>query len=185
MKSIFYVLIGSLLIFACKSNRLATNEPFKDDVSIYRIKVVPVEDTTENTALATEEIAKNDTIPYTPIDPAMSVNYELDQASILLAQRNQKVVEERGILGYTIQVYSGTNRRTAEEIRDKLLLTYEEPTQRAYDRPNYKVKIGQFLSKMDAYELYLLIKDDYPQAFIVPELLKTDMNQYILEEEKN
>ena len=184
MKNIIFIFLIGTVFIACKSNKMATNQPFKDDVSIYRVEVAEIDSIT-NDPSQKEEIAKNDTLPNVPIDPSMDINYELDQASILLAQRNQKVIEERGILGYTIQVYSGNNRKIAEDIRDKLILTYEEPTKRAYDRPNYKVKIGEFLSKMEAYELYLLIKEDFPQAFIVPELLKTDMSRYVLDEEKN
>jgi len=168
---------------ACSSSKIATNTPFKDDISIYRIKM-DVTDTISDENIGEEEIAKNDTLEYIPIDPEKDLNYELDQASLLIAQRNQRVVEEQGILGYTIQAYSGTNRQIAEEIRDKLLITYTEPTKRGYDRPNYKVKIGAFLSKIEANSLFILIKKDFPQAIVVPELLKSNMEQYILDDEE-
>ena len=103
----------------------------------------------------------------------------------MLAQRNERVLEEQGILGYTIQVYSGPSRGKSEEIRDELLLRFDEKTKRGYDRPNYKVKIGEFLTKMEAYELYLLLKDDYPQPLIIPDMIKVDMDKYLLESEKN
>lgn len=179
---LYFLLLSTGCFISCKSSKVATNTPFKDDISIYRIKL-DVTDTISEAYTDEQEISKNDTLEYTPIDPEKDLNYDIDQASLLIAQRNQRVIEEKGILGYTIQVYSGSNRQIAEEIRDKLLLTYKEPTKRVHDPPNYKVKIGAFLSKIEAHSLYILIKEDFPQAFVVPELLKFNMEQYILDDE--
>ncbi|UZR92555.1 SPOR domain-containing protein [Chondrinema litorale] len=172
-----------LVLSACKSNQIASNTPFSDNINIYRVKPV-IEDTTvnenQNTSLANKEEVKEKPAP----NPELDINYDLDQSAVLLAQRNRRILEEQGIVGYTIQVYSGTSRGKAEDIRDELLVRFDEKTKRAYDRPNYKVKIGEFLNKMEAYELFLLLKDDYPQALIIPDMIKVDMDKYLLESEK-
>ncbi|MEM1136838.1 MAG: hypothetical protein AAGI07_13455, partial [Bacteroidota bacterium] len=135
MQKIYRFLILSLLLCACKSNQFISTTSFEDDISIYRIKPAQQDSSKVGDNKNLAETTENKIKDIIPPDPLLDINYEIDQASLLLAQRNDRVLAEEGILGYTVQVYSGTSRNIAEDIRDKLLLRFDEKTKRGYDRP--------------------------------------------------
>ena len=69
--------------------------------------------------------------------------------------------------GYTIQAYAGGSRKEAFRIKNKLYTLY--PTMKPevmYDLPNYVVRLGRFLDKLEAYTVYAAIKRRMPQAII-------------------
>ncbi|MCS6794682.1 MAG: SPOR domain-containing protein [Raineya sp.] len=76
--------------------------------------------------------------------------------------------------GFRVQVYSGKDREEAQRIKglclnmkiDEDVTAYIE-----YDRPNYKVKVGDFLTREDARELYRQLKKRFPEALIVPDIV--------------
>lgn len=69
------------------------------------------------------------------------------------------------IPGYRVQIasFSGTNSKTsAFNLRDRFLLDY--PTMQAYivfDEPNFKVKVGDFRTRLEAYAFLQQIKETY------------------------
>ena len=58
-------------------------------------------------------------------------------------------------------------------IKSKSLLNFnlekDEEAYLDYDRPNYRVKVGNFLNREDAKELYKKLKRRFPEAMIVPD----------------
>jgi hypothetical protein len=75
--------------------------------------------------------------------------------------------------GFRIQVFfdSGNNSKTkAQSVLDEFILKF--PKTRAYltfKSPNYKVRVGDFRSRLDAQRFLNEIIADYPNAFIVTE----------------
>lgn len=75
------------------------------------------------------------------------------------------------IEGYRVQVLfaSGNNsKKMANDIRTQFLGKY--PDVGAYiiwHAPNYKVRVGDFRTKLEAYKFYKEIKADFPSSFIV------------------
>lgn len=69
------------------------------------------------------------------------------------------------IPGYRVQIasFSGTNSKTsAFNLRDRFMLDY--PAVQAYivfDEPNFKVKVGDFRTRLEAYAFLQQIKDTY------------------------
>lgn len=69
------------------------------------------------------------------------------------------------IPGYRVQIaaFSGANSKTsAFNLRDRFMLDY--PTMQAYivfDEPNFKVKVGDFRTRLEAYAFLQQIKDSY------------------------
>lgn len=86
--------------------------------------------------------------------------------------------DKQSMPGYRIQIYSGSNRQEAVMLR----ATYvqEHPDQSVYliyQQPNFKVRTGDFKSKLEAEAFFMTIKDTYPAAFIVPDNIKLpDLN---------
>jgi hypothetical protein len=70
--------------------------------------------------------------------------------------------------GYRVKIHFSADRSKAKEIQTKFLskyagvLTYEE-----YQQPNFVINVGDFKTKLEAYELLKKIKEDFPYAFIV------------------
>ena len=69
------------------------------------------------------------------------------------------------IPGYRVQIasFSGTNSKVnAFNLRDRFMLDY--PAVQAYivfDEPNFKVKVGDFRTRLEAYAFLQQIKDTY------------------------
>ena len=80
---------------------------------------------------------------------------------------NSKV---KTIPGFRVQIaaFSGANSKTsAFDLRDRFMLDY--PTVQAYivfDEPNFKVKVGDFRTRLEAYAFLQQIKEVY-KGYIV------------------
>lgn len=76
----------------------------------------------------------------------------------------------RTIPGFRIQVasLSGTaSKNRAFEMKDRLKASYPEvEAYVVYDEPNFKVKVGDFRTRLDAYLFLQRIRGDYPGTII-------------------
>ena len=77
--------------------------------------------------------------------------------------------------GYRIQIFSdsGNNSKTKAQAAINEFLA-KHPETKAYlvfKSPNYKVKVGDFRSKLDAIRYLNQITEDFPNAFIVSDLI--------------
>jgi hypothetical protein len=73
------------------------------------------------------------------------------------------------IEGYTIQAYAGGSREMAFKICDLLHIHYPSLNPEVqYKQPHFTVRIGKFLDRLEAYKLYIPIKELIPQAIIRP-----------------
>ena len=77
--------------------------------------------------------------------------------------------------GYRIQIFSdsGNNSKTkAQTVMDEFLANHPEvKAYLAFKSPNYKVKVGDFRSRLDAIRYLNQINTDYPNAFIISDLI--------------
>lgn len=70
--------------------------------------------------------------------------------------------------GYRIKIHFGVDRDQAKNVRSKFaskfneLATYEE-----YHQPNFVVLVGDYKTKLEAFESLKKIKLEFPNAFIV------------------
>jgi hypothetical protein len=71
--------------------------------------------------------------------------------------------------GYRVQIYFGADKAKANEIKAKFLNRYsgDIKAHEIYDLPNFKIRVGDFRSRMDAYRFLKKIKSEFPSAFIV------------------
>ncbi|MCX7863047.1 MAG: SPOR domain-containing protein [Bacteroidales bacterium] len=85
---------------------------------------------------------------------------------------NQKA---KGIPGYRIQVYFGSGndaKNQANKIRTELRNAFPSfEAYLTYEEPFFKVKIGDFRNKVEAYKLFKIIQQSYPSAFIVEDIV--------------
>ena len=99
-----------------------------------------------------------------------------------LVSKHIKVNQELVTMdGFRIQLFSdsGNNSKTrAQALQEELLVKYPEMgVYLTFKSPNYKIRLGDFRTKLDAQRILNQIAVDYPNAFIVSDqinLPKTD-----------
>lgn len=72
------------------------------------------------------------------------------------------------IKGFRVQIHFGAEKSKAKEIKSKFLTKF--PEMRAYDTfetPYFKIRAGDFRTKLEAYKFMKEIQEDFPGAFIV------------------
>lgn len=71
--------------------------------------------------------------------------------------------------GYRIQIFSSSNNRLeAVRAKSEFLRKFSQiNSYLVYQAPNYKVRVGDFLDRLEAKKELLLIKESFPNAFLV------------------
>lgn len=100
------------------------------------------------------------------ITPQYDITEQLDY---LLECKKEIDCQQKYIPGYTVQCYKGSSREEALQISKRLYAAYPQiEPEVSYDVPNYTVRLGKFLDKLEAYFAYAAIKKHMPQAIIRP-----------------
>ncbi|OFX33085.1 MAG: hypothetical protein A2X08_11205 [Bacteroidetes bacterium GWA2_32_17] len=85
---------------------------------------------------------------------------------------NQKA---KGFPGYRVQVYFGSGsdaKSLANKVRNNLNNEFPDyDSYLIYEAPYFKVRIGDFRNRNESYKAFKLIQSNYPQAFIVDDLI--------------
>lgn len=98
-----------------------------------------------------------------------------DKVDLLVSKHVQINQNRNGIDGYRIQIFfdSGNNSKTkAQSIYEGFKEKY--PDVRAYlsfKSPNYKVRVGDYRSRLDAQRFLNEIIVEYPNAWIIADLI--------------
>ena len=75
--------------------------------------------------------------------------------------------------GYRLQVYFGQDREMAENIKKELLELYPHlKVYLVYDQPNFKLRVGNFISKLEGQEVFAQLREKYPSCFLVPDFIE-------------
>jgi hypothetical protein len=73
--------------------------------------------------------------------------------------------------GYRIQVYAGTDRASAQKIKNEMSARYSVTTYMIYDAPYFKVRVGDFRNRIEAQPLFHELKLTYTSILLVPGLI--------------
>jgi len=75
--------------------------------------------------------------------------------------------------GFRIQIHFGNEREKAKEIKTKFLQTFTDiPAYDSYQSPNFRVRVGDFRSKLEASKYLKQISAAFPSSFIVTDNIK-------------
>jgi hypothetical protein len=75
--------------------------------------------------------------------------------------------------GYRIQVYFGTQRSKANEIRALFNTHYPGiPAAVTYNQPNFKVRAGDFRTRLEAQKNLVDVEKNFPGAFVIPDEIR-------------
>ena len=103
----------------------------------------------------------------TYIEPTHSVNKQLDH---VLDSINALNLSQRYVDGYTIQVYSGTKREDALNVKKQLVLSFPEmDSDIQFQQPNFRVRVGKYLQQLDAQKDYMALRRAFPNAILIPD----------------
>ena len=100
---------------------------------------------------------------------------ETDPRVDVLVNRYNKVHKIRG---YRIQIISSSKRDKSKKALSKFASIYSELiAHESYQQPFYTIKVGDFLTKLEAEKYHQIIKDQFPESFIIPDFVNP-INQY-------
>lgn len=185
------LLVGILGLYGCASSKSAVSgrsatdyNGYNEDLSSVRPVYKPVA-----TPSASRPAAPASTSPAPPAAPrrtqsrkssepaeALHVNRRLDLVLDTIATQNRSI---RYAPGYRVQVYIGNQRQEVESI--KLLIYQNFPELSAYlsyNQPTYKLKMGDFMRRLDAERYYASIRQLIKSAQLQPD--KVDVRRSLL-----
>jgi hypothetical protein len=112
-------------------------------------------------------------------DPAIDT---LISRHILSNMKRYRIEEHYGMDGFRIQIFNSSNRNAREEsgkARAEFMSKFPDiKSYPLFENPGYfKVRAGDFRTKTDAIKMFLLISEEFPDAYIVPDIINfPDLN---------
>lgn len=83
---------------------------------------------------------------------------------------NERYISTYQLKGFRVQIYSDTRPHPAKQTKAKFKNKHPEITAySSYDQPYYKVKVGDFKTKLEALKFQMEIAEIFPNSFIVKE----------------
>ncbi len=173
---LFYLIVFVFCVLptACiaQKKRNKSKIPFKDDLIIYRISLDLLIDEQKNIGLISV-VDTSAPVEKDSIAVSLAVNVALDTALHKMSDANGRRV--RTTSGYQVVAYSGTDRSEADRIYSILESTLPDTMKLLYEQPNYKLKVGNYLTKVEAYKVCVQIREVYPLAIVVSARIVIDV----------
>jgi len=70
--------------------------------------------------------------------------------------------------GFRIKIHFGADRVKAREIKSKFAARFNDYTPyEDYDQPNFIITVGDFRTKLEAFEALKKVQSEFPNSFIV------------------
>ena len=80
------------------------------------------------------------------------------------------------LIGYRVLIYSGNKKQPANQARSTFLRVHPKTKAHLdYEQPNYKVRVGDFRTKLEALKYKKGITNEFPNCFIVKDQI--DINE--------
>jgi len=91
----------------------------------------------------------------------------------LISKQKDDNTLKQTIPGYRIQIYFGGVRQKAAELKIDFSGKHPDvPSYLTYSAPNFKVRVGDFRSRLEAQKFLKSIQGQYVTAFIIPDEVK-------------
>ncbi len=168
MRHLLLVLACSVFIMGCArkatTSGTAAAGKYAEDLSVWRPDVKEVVDS----ARTPETPERIRTPRY--VDARYAVNDKVDTILDSIYDQNKS----RGYIdGYTIQIYSGIKREDALNVKKKVTLSLPDlESELQYRQPNFRVRAGKYLSRLEAQADYLAVKKYFPNAIVIPDRIE-------------
>jgi hypothetical protein len=167
MRNLFGFLLVTLFVAACSSkvttSSSASDGKYSEDLSVLRPK--PAVDTVnDKTTKKTEDGNRN---PSIYLEARHAVNESLDAVLDSIDRINL----HNGLVdGFTIQLYSGIQRDEALNVKKQIATSMPDlDADLQFVQPNFRVRAGKYLNRLEAQKDYMAVKKLFPNAVIIPE----------------
>jgi hypothetical protein len=78
----------------------------------------------------------------------------------------------KSIPGYRVQIHFGGEREKAKEVKSKFLSQYHQvQAYESYQSPNFRVRVGDFRTRLEAINFQKKISANFPAAYVVQDLV--------------
>ena len=170
MKQKNILLVVKMIVFAtllsnCTKKTIPQKgeSAFKDDLSAYRPQY-KTEEKKDITSPKSSTGSQNNT------KPTHDITARLDTALQAIAVQNKSL---RYAQGYRIQIYSGNNRDEANKARDRSYALFPDITPHfVYNQPTFRVKVGDFIDRLEAQRVYAGLITEFPNAMVVQDRIE-------------
>ena len=109
------------------------------------------------------------------VDSALVIERDIRLDSLLMKHIRVNQVKD-GLDGYRVQLYSGSGteaRLSANNLRAEFLSNHPNiPAYLIYQAPNFKVRLGNFRTELEAVHLQRELAYQYPGGFVVRDKIK-------------
>ncbi len=97
------------------------------------------------------------------------LNMIIDNKVDLLLQKKLELDQQKpSIQGFRVQLYYGGNRTEALELKSKFAQLHPEvESYLIYQQPYFRLRVGDFRSRLEAYKLMKKVEKEFPSVFIV------------------
>lgn len=150
------------LLFSCasgisqKSGSKNTNS-YKEDLSSFRPRISP-------DSLIKGNEGTNTSNKSLPLVPTSDITDELNKKLSSISESAPSIAK-----GYRINLYSGTSREEATIIKKKAEQLTQVNIYIQFRTPNFRVKAGDAINRLEASYLLSQLKSEFPGAVIVPD----------------
>ena len=156
-----YYLLALAAVSSCVSS-LKTNKSNSDDDVYSEDLTAYLPRDTEDSVIVLAEIDET-----FGIDSTLIITARLDSALQLVNNYNSE--RTRYIEGLTIQLYSGNDRAKAKEVQMRVYRHFPDSKPKViFDQPNYKVRMEEFYSQLEAYPVFKSVQAKFGKAILVP-----------------
>lgn len=105
------------------------------------------------------------------------IEIQADPRIEILSNRYNKTHEIRG---YRIQIISSPKKDEAKKAKSQFASRYQQmDAHEIYQQPFFIIKVGDFLTKLEAEKYHREIEEFFPGSFIVPDVIEP-YNQYVV-----
>ena len=161
---VFYASFG--ILCGCKVQKPITNQvAYSQDLTQYRLHFEPIKEEITDNTLSENLIQKGSDIPK---------NAETEQINGLIDQLSDSYKEITKTNGYRIQFYSGLSlddaQATQREARNKLY-NFKDKVFIIYTQPYYKVKMGNYVSRLEAYTVVKEVQKEFSSANVISDVI--------------
>ncbi len=119
------------------------------------------------------------------------IAFSQEQTDSLAQNKTEKIIKDNRVdklgetykatfklIGYRVQIHSGNKRQPANQARASFLRVHPKTKAHLdYEQPYYKVRVGDFKTKLEALKYKNFIAEEFPNSFIVKD--EIDPNELI------
>ena len=171
MRDILIALAGCMLIFGCASRVTSSTSSgssgkYSEDLSVWRPETKSTAEEVDTAATRPEQRIRTNQY----VDARLAIN---DQVNSVLDSIHEQNISKGYVDGYTIQVYSGTKREDALNVKKKMSQSLPDlASDVEYRQPNFRVRTGKYLTRLEAQQDYLEVKRHFPNAIVIPDRIQ-------------